>query len=585
MSNIFRILRLALFFILFCEVPSAQADLSIVRGPYLQKTSSNTSILRWRTNSASSTRVRYGKELGNLSLLAVDETLTTEHRLQISGLDAGSRYYYAIDSESGPLLEANEQRFFETNPPPGETRPVRVWVLGDSGRGNENQRAVYRGFQNFVSQTKRADLMLMLGDNAYDTGLDSEYQTRLFDIYEETLQNTTLWPTFGNHDGQNSHSSDLSGPYYDSFSLPRQGEAGGVPSGTEAYYSFDYGPIHFICLNSYDVERGTSGAMANWLRSDLAASNLPWKIAYWHHPPYSKGSHDSDTERELVEMRENIVPLLEDGGVDLVLSGHSHSYERSKLVDGHYGPSGTLLPSMILDAGSGSVNVFHKPRTSQGHRGTVYMVAGNAAVVGGGALDHPIMARSSFDLGSLVLDVESSSLDVKLIGTDASVKEAYRIQKDCYSEGPCPSLLRIPLTPIAERTLLGSRVGNLRMVQRNDRRYEILRSARVDRRGTKYGLIHRQEFLVPPGLATERVLLILQSRRNVPMKLRFSFSLDGQNFRVFAERETARGFLNPLDLSLPFQLTGRVWLQIETVPLSPRFDRLVDIRMDQAVLY
>ena len=65
-------------------------------------------------------------------------------------------------------------------------------------------------------------------------------------------------------------------------------------------------------------------------------------IAFCHHPPYTKGSHDSDADIELMEMRQNALPILEDAGVDLVLSGHSHSYERSFLIDGHYGTSSTF---------------------------------------------------------------------------------------------------------------------------------------------------------------------------------------------------------------------------------------------------
>ena len=88
-------------------------------------------------------------------------------------------------------------------------------------------------------------------------------------------------------------------------------------------------------------DRSPTAAMATWLRNDLAATAQTWLLAFWHHPPYTKGSHNSDTETELVQMRQNILPILEDYGVDLVLTGHSHSYERSFLLDGHYGTSGT----------------------------------------------------------------------------------------------------------------------------------------------------------------------------------------------------------------------------------------------------
>lgn len=69
--------------------------------------------------------------------------------------------------------------------------------------------------------------------------------------------------------------------------------------------------------------------MARWLVRDLEATQAHWIVGFWHHPPYSKGSHDCDRDIEMVEMREWIMPILENGGVDLVLSGHSHLYERS----------------------------------------------------------------------------------------------------------------------------------------------------------------------------------------------------------------------------------------------------------------
>ena len=63
-----------------------------------------------------------------------------------------------------------------------------------------------------------------------------------------------------------------SGVYYDIFTLPTRGQAGGLASGTEAYYSFNYANIHFICLDSHDSDRSTDGAMMQWLKADLAAT-------------------------------------------------------------------------------------------------------------------------------------------------------------------------------------------------------------------------------------------------------------------------------------------------------------------------
>ena len=111
-------------------------------------------------------------------------------------------------------------------------------------------------------------------------------------------------------------------------------------------YSFDYGNIHFVCLESYETDRSTSGAMLTWLEADLQANDKSWLIAFWHHPPYSKGSHDSDTDGRMTDMCQNALPILEQHGVDLVLTGHSHSYERSYLIDGHYGASSTFTEAM-----------------------------------------------------------------------------------------------------------------------------------------------------------------------------------------------------------------------------------------------
>jgi hypothetical protein len=173
--------------------------------------------------------------------------------------------------------------------------------------------------------------------------------------------------------------------------------------------------------------------MMNWLQSDLNATTKDWIVAFWHHPPYSKGSHNSDTETELIEMRGNAVKVLEASGVDLVLTGHSHSYERSYLIDGHYGLSSTFNSTMQKDAGSGRENgtgAYKKPIQAEDARaGAVYAVAGSSGQASGGTLNHPAMYISLNKLGSMVLDIDGNRLDAKFLDNTGVIQDFFTILK------------------------------------------------------------------------------------------------------------------------------------------------------------
>jgi hypothetical protein len=273
----------------------------------------------------------------------------------------------------------------------------------------------------------------MLGDNAYNTGTDAEYKTGFFDIYPTTFRKMPLWSTLGNHDA-NIDSATGTTPYFDMFTFPTLGECGGVNSGTEYYYSFDYGNIHFVNLDSQTSSRAVDnpattginedGPMAAWLRLDLAATTKTWIVVMFHHPPYSKGSHNSDTEGQLIEMRAKFGTILEAGGVDAVLCGHSHAYERSKLIDDFY-ETPTLSGSGIFkNAGDGRPTgngAYIKPLTGpRDHFGAVYAVAGSAGSADGGSLNHPVMYVSYNTGGTLNLDINGNRLDATYIQKGAT---------------------------------------------------------------------------------------------------------------------------------------------------------------------
>ena len=109
-------------------------------------------------------------------------------------------------------------------------RAFRFWALGDSGTGNNTARAVRNAFTTW-NGSPHTDLVLLLGDNAYNSGLDNEFQANFFDIYPLTLRNTVVWPTLGNHEAMSADSPTETGPYYNNFTMPTAGECGGLASG------------------------------------------------------------------------------------------------------------------------------------------------------------------------------------------------------------------------------------------------------------------------------------------------------------------------------------------------------------------
>jgi hypothetical protein len=408
---------------------------TLTRGPYLQMASSTQMTIRWRNSLQNLGRVNYGTSVGTLNQ-TVDESIAPapapasgfDHVVTLTGLTPNTTYFYSIGSGSDTLASGADYTF-HTSPVPGTATNTRIWVVGDCGRGTLFQRDVRDAYYAWTG-ARTPDLCLQLGDNAYDSGTDVEYQTKFFDIYPTIFRKMPQWSTLGNHDANGSSTSPTANfPYFDMFTFPTAAECGGVASGTERYYSFDHGNIHVINLDSQTSSRvvdnpatpGTNedGPMAAWLRADLASTTKTWIIVMFHHPPYSKGSHDSDAETQLIQMRANFGPIIEAGGVDLVLCGHSHSYERSKFIDSFYATPTLVGSGVFKNSGDGRPaggGAYIKPLTGpRDHFGAVYSVPGSAGAVSGGLLNHPVMLVSYNTGGTLNLDINGNRLDATYV--------------------------------------------------------------------------------------------------------------------------------------------------------------------------
>ncbi len=410
------------------------SQIVVDRGPYLQMGTPNSMVIKWRTEDPTESIVWYGLSSDNLNLQAQTPGTTTDHEVFLTGLNTYTKYYYAIGDHSGILAGDDDNFYFRTSPAEGSETPFIAWVQGDAGTGNSEQRQTRDGFLNYLGD-QHLDLMLFLGDNAYSDGRQSEYHRAYFDdMYEDIIYKSVMWHTIGNHDAHKADSENESGPYYDIFTMPRNGEAGGVPSGTEAYYSYNYANAHFVVLNSVDLDRSADSPQAQWLEEDLSNNHLDWTIAYFHHPMYS-GSDDnlSDDGNEEVEMRENFLPILEAHGVDLILFGDTHNYQRSMLIRGHHGTSDTFDPeTMAIDQGSGRLEDESPYIKLNPDGGAVFVVCGSAAKLEGSTddLQHPTMYYNLAERGSAALEISGPQLDFTYILQDGTIADNFTILKE-----------------------------------------------------------------------------------------------------------------------------------------------------------
>ena len=244
----------------------------------------------------------------------------------MTGLTPDTKYYYSVGTNLA-VLQVDTSNYFTTLPGPNPGRKLKFVAFGDCGRNFATyQNNTLTRYHNLLSTWGIPDAWLLLGDNAYNAGTDPEYTSNFFGIYgARILRNHKLFPSPGNHDYANSATNQDNhslAPYYTIFDLPAGGESGGFASNKEEYYSFDIGNVHFLALDAYGEESNlrlydTTGIQAIWVKNDLAANTKKWTVAYWHHPPYTMGSHNSDSEAELINMRSKFIRILERYGVDL----------------------------------------------------------------------------------------------------------------------------------------------------------------------------------------------------------------------------------------------------------------------------
>ncbi len=205
--------------LLACTSVGSVGAASVTRGPYLQLGTPSSVIVRWRTDTATDSSVHFGTSAASLGSVVSDPTLTTEHQVLVTGLAPATRYYYSVGTSAATLASGADYAFV-TSPLIGTAQPTRIWVLGDSGTKDAVAAAVRNGYTSFDAG-RYTNVWLMLGDNAYETGTDAEYQAAVFNMYPSYLRQSVLWSTIGNHDTAQLTNPSLSIPVLPDFQQSR----------------------------------------------------------------------------------------------------------------------------------------------------------------------------------------------------------------------------------------------------------------------------------------------------------------------------------------------------------------------------
>lgn len=267
-------------------------------------------------------------------------TAYADHKVTATGLKPGTAYRYragdGLDNHWSPVgafttaaADTEAFTFLYTTDPQGTTEK-------DYDTWNHTLQAAVKTFPT-------AKFIAVTGDLVDNGDIENQWKW-LLNQPQAILAKTPLVPVVGNHESK-AHPN-----FGYHFNLPNVSNTGAKPDGS--VYSFDYGPAHFMVINTEYNEASGADAVyekqVRWLRSEAAGTKKKWKIVLLHRSPYSVASHSSDTD--VLFFRKKLTGLFDELGIDLVLSGHDHTYTRTYPMYGNVpqtntkkGADGSLL--------------------------------------------------------------------------------------------------------------------------------------------------------------------------------------------------------------------------------------------------
>jgi acid phosphatase type 7 len=365
--------------------------------PYIQNVGDTRATVIWSTRENVASSVQYStdqsfglRSQSTVRQLPISETNLNfpiyQHRAELTGLAPGTEYSYRIVMADGTNLVMPGVTNLSTHPDyrfrsagPG---PMTFLVFGDSGSGSPDQQQI-----TGTLVKERPNFVVHVGDMAYEDGNHLQFQANYFEYYQLIMRRAPFFPAPGNHE----YYTQRAAPYLALHAVPSET----VPEIDRGrYYSFDWGAAHFVSLDSNLLDSGiTAARMIEWLEQDLSRSKAPWKIVFFHHLPYPLEHHLDDPYAAMSHSQ--LVPVLEKHNVQLVFTGHEHTYMRTKPLRGD------------VPVSSG--------------RGTVYVTTGGAGGQGHGAPMRDFVARAMAVYHYLRVEADESRITIRAVDKDGRV--------------------------------------------------------------------------------------------------------------------------------------------------------------------
>ena len=291
----------------------SQASGIMRKAPYLIfNGNSDEMVVLWQLTSTASCTIEWGTDTNYSTGSATTSEYGSDHQHKyvIDGLTPHTKYYYKVTVGS----ETYYGSFYSA--PQASASQLKFFAYGDTRSYPEDHDKVAQGILNEVdNDAEFQSVIISTGDLVYNGDVEYYWDNEFFNQdYTHIIDLLSKFPYLscrGNHEVDGTlFKKYFPLPFVDSF-----------------YWSFDYGPAHFVVVDQY-IDYSTGSDQYNWIDNDLDTSTKPWKFIYLHEPGWSAGGHDNNED-----VQDYIQPLCEKYHVPIVFAGHNHYYARAEVND------------------------------------------------------------------------------------------------------------------------------------------------------------------------------------------------------------------------------------------------------------